>query len=168
MDAVDLFTEVFSNSEGAQEGRLIGKLVSNLLKTTHNDDIYMFCATENNALAGCILFTRVTFADDRQTVFMLSPVAVDTRHQGKGVGAALINFGLGALRNDAIDVAITYGDPNYYRRVGFEPVSQTIIPAPFALSQPEGWLAQSLTDGPLQPMQGPPRCVDAFNDPDYW
>lgn len=43
---------------------------------------------------------------------MLAPVAVKKKeHQGKGVGQALINFGLQELINRSVASAITYGDP---------------------------------------------------------
>jgi len=50
---------------------------------------------------------------------MLAPVAISTEHQGKGVVQALINHGLNELKNRSVAVAITYGDPSYYSKVGF-------------------------------------------------
>jgi predicted N-acetyltransferase YhbS len=52
--------------------------------------------------------------------------------------------------------------------VGFQPLSQETIEPPLPLSQPEGWLGQSLTAEPLTPIPGRPTCVRAFNDPAYW
>ena len=65
-------------------------------------------------------------------------------------------------------MAVTYGDPDYYARVGFRPVSEAILPAEFALKHPHGWLAQSLTGEALAPLTGPCRCVGALNRSDYW
>jgi hypothetical protein len=44
-----------------------------------------------------------------------------------------------------------WGDPAFYRRVGFKNVSETDLPAPQPLQQPQGWIAQSLTEAPLMP-----------------
>lgn len=99
---------------------------------------------------------------------MLAPVAVSTEHQGKGVGQALINYGLNELKNRSVDIAITYGDPAFYRKVGFLPLSEKIIQAPLTLSMPEGWLGQSLTDDPIPTITDRPKCVEAFNNPVYW
>ena len=63
---------------------------------------------------------------------------------------------------------VPYGDPAFYSNVVFYPLSQEIVPVPFALSQPEGWLGQSLTEDPLEPIAGPCSCVKAFDDPAYW
>lgn len=165
---VELFALSFSDSEGAEEGQAIGKLVRNILTTTKADDIYVFCATENGAIIGSIIFTRLKFAQDDRTVFMLSPVAVQTVCQGEGVGASLIRYGVETLSKRGVDVAITYGDPKYYARVGFEQITQNVAQPPQVLSQPQGWLGQSLTEDNLKPLKGPSRCVEAFNDPAYW
>ena len=60
------------------------------------------------------------------------------------------------------------GDADFYGRTGFGPVSEADLPAPRPLQQPQGWLAQSLTDAPLTPLQGPAACVAAFDDPRLW
>ena len=56
----------------------------------------------------------------------------------------------------------------YYARVGFHPIRVEDAAPPQPLSQPEGWLGQSLTDAPLLPLVGPSRCAPALNDPAYW
>ncbi|MCB1426971.1 MAG: hypothetical protein KDJ89_14950, partial [Notoacmeibacter sp.] len=75
---IDLFAATFTASEGREEGALIGELVRNLLETTPDDDIHVFTASENGALAGAAIFTRLTYPQDARTVFILSPMAVAT------------------------------------------------------------------------------------------
>ncbi len=99
---------------------------------------------------------------------MLAPVAVDTEHQGKGVGQTLINYGLNELKNRSVSVAITYGDPSFYSKVGFRTLSENVIQAPMNLSMPEGWLGQSLMGEPIPTIKERPKCVKEFNDPAYW
>ncbi len=82
-----LFAKVFSDSEGSVEGLLIGKLVHELFKTTDAHDIYGFVATENGLLLGSIIFTKLTF-ESGINAFILSPVAILTTQQGKGIGSA--------------------------------------------------------------------------------
>ena len=123
---------------------------------------------DEGALLGAIIFTRLDFANDPRKVFLLSPVAVATAHQGRGVGQRLITYGLDLLRNEGVDIAVTYGDPAYYGRVGFRAVAEEDLPAPLPLGMPQGWIAQSLTDAPLTPLKGPSHCVSAFNDPALW
>ncbi|MCX7554362.1 N-acetyltransferase [Marinicella sp. S1101] len=164
---VDLFTIVFSASEGAAEGELIGQLVADMLQQTAAKDLSGFVAVEGDVLAGGVLFSRFKLPVNK-TAFILSPMAIATDQQGKGLGQALINHGLVALKAQGVEVLLTYGDPNYYQKVGFEVISQDFIEAPQPLSYPDGWLAQSLTDQPLLPMPGKTRCVDALNRPEFW
>ena len=164
----DLFTLTFTASENSEEGMLIGKLVSRLMAETPVDDLRVFTALDGGEIVGGIFFTRLVYADDPRTVFMMAPVAVATAHQGKGIGQQLIAYGLDALRRDGVDIAVTYGDPAFYGRVGFMPVAEANLPAPQPLQYPHGWIAQSLTAAPLTPVSGPVHCVPAFNDPAFW
>ncbi len=164
----DLFTSVFSASEGVQEGKLIGTLASRLASEIDDLDIIGLAACDESAtLIGSVFLTRLRF-NAACRVYMLAPVAVSTRHQGQGVGQALINFAIGVLKSRSVDVLVTYGDPAFYSKVGFEFLSEKVMQAPLRLSMPGGWLGQSLTDRPIPVLEGRPKCVKAFNDPAYW
>jgi len=162
-----LFTKTFSDSEGRSEGALIGQLVLDLMNETDLRDIFGFVVIENEKIIGSIFFTRLSF-DAPVEAFLLSPVAVHTNHQGKGVGQRLIHFGIGRLKEQGVKLVFTYGDPNFYSKAGFEPISEKMIKAPFQLTQPEGWLCQSLDGSEVEPLSGISRCVKAFNKPEYW
>ena len=72
------------------------------------------------------------------------------------------------MRSRSVDVTITYGDPALYSKVGFMPLSEDTIRAPLDLTQPEGWLGQSLTGGQIPTISERPTCVKEFNNPIYW
>ncbi len=163
-----LFASTFTASEGAEEGALIGALARRLIAETPAEDLRVFTAWEDGALLGGIFFTRLTYAGDPRTVFLMAPVAVTTERQGQGIGQRLIAHGLDTLRREGVDIAVTYGDPAFYGRVGFKPVTEDDLPAPQPLNQPQGWIAQSLTEAPLTPLGGPARCAAAFDDPALW
>ena len=163
-----LFKDTFTASEGADEGALIHALSNDLLTTTPADDLRVFTAEDTDTLCGCAIFTRLRFANDPRVAFLLSPMAVATQHQGKGVGQKLLTHALNALRDEGVQVAVTYGDPNFYGRVGFAPVSTDTVPAPQPLNMPQGWIAQSLTDAELLPLSGPSTCAPALNNPEFW
>ena len=165
---IDIFRSTFTDSEGAVEGETIASFVTGIFATANAADVRVFSAMEDGVVAGAIIFTRMIYPDDERTVFILSPVAVATDRQGKGLGQRLIRFGLNALLQDGVDVALTYGDINFYSRVGFARISEAIATPPFPLAHPEGWLGQSLTSRPLDPLQGSPMCVGALNDPALW
>lgn len=162
-----LFIKTFSDSEGESEGRLIGKLADDLMNHAAAKDVYGFVATLNEQITGCIFFSRMIFSDG-SNAFLLSPVAIHTNFQGKGIGQKLIKFGIDCLKEDGISLILTYGDPVFYSKVGFKQISELIINPPFELSQPEGWLGQSLAGKEIKPIAGKPSCVKAFNHSSLW
>ncbi len=92
-DVINLFTKVFSDSEGHDEGESIGSLVSDLIITTDERDIVGFVAVMEEAIVGGIFFSRLTLPSEKNA-FILSPVAIATEHQGKGIGQQLIGYGI--------------------------------------------------------------------------
>lgn len=162
-----LFTSVFTSSEGEKEGALIGNLSSELASSIDNKETICFGIYENESLIASIFFTRLKFNNPMQ-VYMLAPVAVSTEKQGRGIGQALINYGLNELKKRSASVAVTYGDPSFYSKVGFQSLSENVIQAPLKLSMPFGWLGQSLTGEPIPTINERPVCVKEFNDPVYW
>ncbi len=167
-EIVELVTAAFTASEGAAEGALIGDLVRDLLGRTAAEDRFVFTAEAAGVVAGAVVFSRLSYARDERSVFLLGPLAVAPARQGEGIGRRLVARGLAALRQAGVDIVLTYGDPAFYAKVGFAPISATFAPPPLALSRPEGWLARPLTDRATTPLRGPARCVEALNDPVFW
>ena len=137
------------------------------MTATDAQDLYGFVATENEQIIGSIFFTRLTFQSG-VNAFLLSPVAIHTSYQGKGIGQKLINFGINHLKENRVSIVFTYGDPNFYSKVGFKLITEKIAKAPLKLTYPEGWLAQSLVSDKVEPIAGNSYCVEAFNKPEIW
>ncbi|WP_191603419.1 GNAT family N-acetyltransferase [Marinomonas algicola] len=166
-EVIGLFKSVFSETEGEAEGQVIADFVSNLITTTKREDLIGCIAENNGSIVGCIFFSRLTVPSD-DVAFILSPVAVLTEVQGQGIGKTLIEYGLEHLKAQNVSLAFTYGDPAYYAKFGFKHMDENIVKAPCPLSQPIGWLAQSLDGHSIQAMKGATQCVDALNDPSLW
>ena len=162
-----LFVSVFTKSDGEVEGALIGNLSKELIAETDERDLYGFVAVDRDQIIGSIFFSRLTFESDVE-VFILAPVAIHSDDQGKGIGQRVINHGLRALKDKGVRLVITYGDPRFYSKVGFHPISQDAIRAPLELSQPEGWLGQTLIGDLIEAVPGSCSCVKALNNPVYW
>lgn len=162
-----LFTSVFSKSEGQSEGILIGNLAYELMTETDESDLFAFVAVGHKKIIGCIIFSRLIFESDI-SAFILAPVAIQTEYQGMGIGQRLINFGIERLKEEGVELVTTYGDPGFYSKVGFRPVSAESIKPPFKLGLPEGWLGQSLVSDSVEPISGNAMCVKALNKPEYW
>jgi len=164
---IELYTNTFADSEGKAEGKLIGSLVSDLITTTRKSDLVGFVAKSEDKVLGSIFFSRLVLPSNN-VAFILSPVAIATKYQGKGLGQQLINFGIEYLKTLNVDIVFTYGDPNFYAKVGFKPISEGVVKAPLKLSYPEGWLAQSLNNAPIDVMKGSTHCVKALDNQQYW
>ncbi|ELP4887204.1 N-acetyltransferase [Vibrio cholerae] len=169
LEIIDLFQNTFSDSEGSEEGTVIGKLVSDFLShSLQEDDLFVFVACDDHQrVIGSILFSKLSFPNE-ENVFLLAPVAVATKWHGQGIGQALIRFGLETLKEKDISHVITYGDIRFYSKVGFTAINEEMIQAPLTLSYPEGWLAQSLTGQAITPISGKPTCLEAIANPVYW
>ena len=165
---VALFRDTFTASEGAGEGRIVAGLAHDLLARTPASDIRVFRAEEAGHIIGVAIFTRLVYPDQAPSVMLLSPMAVAPDRQGRGVGQGLLRHALDALRGAGVEVALTYGDPDYYRRVGFIPVTELAVPPPRPLSAPHGWLGQSLSGGALPALSGVPTCAAALDRADAW
>jgi len=111
-DVKELFTGVFTDSEGQEEGDLIGNLAFELQETTDPGDIYGFIAKDGEIIIGCIFFTRIRF-ETPINAFILAPVAIATQYQRQGLGQRLINYGIDYLKRENVKLVITYGDPEH-------------------------------------------------------
>jgi putative acetyltransferase len=70
-------------------------------------------------VVGHIAFSRASIRDASTDPYLLGPVAVLPTRQGRGVGRALIEAGLGELRSRGASGCVPVGDPTFYRRFGF-------------------------------------------------
>jgi len=162
-----LFIKTFSDSEGESEGLAIGELVNEYMTITDAKDFYCFVATEDEQIVGCVFFTKLKFESDVKA-YILSPMATLTEYQGKGIGQKLINFGFNIIKENGVEIVVTYGDPDFYSRVGFKQITEEIIKAPLKLSYPEGWLGQSLVSDHIEAIADKPSCVKALDKPEMW
>lgn len=128
-EVIKLFADVFTVSEGQEEGQVIGQLVTELISTTDSNNLLGYVSISDESIIGCIFFSRLTLPSGK-IAFILSPVAVSSREQGKGLGQQLINFGIQQLKNYGVELVFTYGDPNFYSKVGFVKISEDVVEAP--------------------------------------
>jgi predicted N-acetyltransferase YhbS len=68
---------------------------------------------------------------------LLGPLAVDTAHEGRGVGSLLMRHALGEAARLGHKAVILVGDAPYYARFGFAraPVANLMLPGPVDLSR---------------------------------
>ena len=77
-------------------------------------------ATIDDEVVGHVAFSPAKAADASQPWFTLGPVSVVPERQRQGIGSALMKRGLEILRKQQALGCILTGNPDYYRRFGFE------------------------------------------------
>ncbi len=77
-------------------------------------------ATLDGEVVGHVAFSPVTIDGEALGWFGLGPVSVRPDLQRQGIGSALIRDGLSRLKKAGADGCVLVGDPDYYRRFGFE------------------------------------------------
>jgi predicted N-acetyltransferase YhbS len=163
-----LFNDTFTESEGAQEGKLISDLVYNFIHKTPKEYLRIFVAKDDNKLVAAIIFSKLNFKVSNIKAYLMAPVAVYTPYQGQGVGQELINYGHDCLRKENIDICLTYGDINFYSKTGYSIISEKQITPPVELSYPQGWLGLSLKNLHFPVIEEKPNCVEVIRHPKYW
>jgi putative acetyltransferase len=73
----------------------------------------------DSQVVGHIAFSPVEILDGSPDWYALGPVSVVPELQGQGIGKALINAGLDALRGLGAQGCVLVGDPGFYGRFGF-------------------------------------------------
>ncbi|CAI8191032.1 MAG: Uncharacterised protein [Marinobacterium sp. xm-d-530] len=161
-----LFETTFAASESSEEGRLIGKLVDDLLNMPEDESIHVYAAVDEELVLGAVLFTDLSYSDDLSG-FLLSPMAVLPEYQGQGIGQRLIQSAVDDLAPSGKSFVVTYGDPNFYSKVGFECLSEKQLAAPYKLSMPQGWQILSLVPE-LPVSECIPTCAPPFRNANIW
>ncbi|UJW82958.1 GNAT family N-acetyltransferase [Hydrogenophaga sp. SL48] len=102
---------------------------------------------QGGALVGHVATSPVVVADGTPGWHGLGPISVSPEHQGKGIGSALMQAALQALRDQGAAGIMLVGDPGYYRRFGFRQEPQLVYPGippeyfmvlPFTGALPQG------------------------------
>lgn len=91
---------------------------------------------------GHVAFSPVSLTNGPVRWYGLGPIAVEPSVQRTGIGSALIRDGLDKLRVLGAAGCVVLGEPEYYRRFGFNQMAGLRYPGP----PPEYFMAQSFDD----------------------
>ena len=91
-------------------------------------------ACDKGAIVGHILFSRMAVEADGRPVdaLGLAPVAVLPERQREGIGSKLIVAGLRQACALGTEIVFLVGEPDYYRRFGFEAKTAKPFASPYA------------------------------------
>ncbi|MES2026065.1 MAG: N-acetyltransferase [Pseudomonadota bacterium] len=81
----------------------------------------------DDQVVGHIAFSPVSISDGSTDWYGLGPVSVLPQWQKQGIGKALINHGLALLKENHAKGCVLLGEPEYYRRFGFQHKTNLIL-----------------------------------------
>lgn len=84
-------------------------------------------AQADGRIVGHVAASPVSISSGEAGWFGLGPISVEPARQGQGIGSALMNSALQALRERGAQGCVLLGDPAYYRRFGFAPMPQLVL-----------------------------------------
>ncbi|WP_373653415.1 GNAT family N-acetyltransferase [Schlesneria sp. DSM 10557] len=102
---------------GPQEARLVNLLRAN------GRLIASLVAELDHTIVGHVAFSPVQVVSDERGAG-LAPVCVAASHRRQGIAAALIQSGLRTVQREGYQWCVVLGEPQYYRRFGFQPARQ--------------------------------------------
>ena len=85
-------------------------------------------AEDVGQLVGHVALSPVNVQDGSQGWFGLGPISVLPEQQGRGVGTALMQAAIEALRAQGARGCVLLGEPGYYGRFGFRAVPDLVLP----------------------------------------
>lgn len=77
-------------------------------------------AIQDNQVVGHVAFSPVTIEGESRGWYGLGPISVEPNHQNRGIGGKLIREGLNCLAKHGANGCVVVGEPEYYKRFGFE------------------------------------------------
>ncbi len=78
-------------------------------------------------IVGHVAVSPISISDGSADWYGLGPIAVAPQMQHQGIGSKLMATALDALRQRNAAGCVLLGDPNYYQRFGFQPISRLVL-----------------------------------------
>jgi putative acetyltransferase len=100
-------------------------------------------------VVGHIAFSPVTISDGSRDWYGIGPLSVLPEYQRQGIGTALVQHGLSALKEMGARGCCLVGDPGYYKRFGFQSIPgliyegvppEVFLALPFHSTIPQGFV----------------------------
>ena len=157
-ETLDFVEKVFTDSENANEGRLVRNLLSEIRsKKYYVPELDLIMVNENDEIMGHVMFSRFHIEgryDDK--LLILTPVSVKTELQRKHISKELIEHGLEKAKNMGYQLCIVEGNPMNYRPRGFVTSARHGVFAAESVGLPheDCLMIQELVPGALEGVHG--------------
>ena len=158
ISSLELIEQVFTESEGAEEGKMVRGLVEEIRsKKYYVPELELLMVDENDSPIGYAMFSRFHIEGKYEDeLLLLSPVAVKTELQRQHISKELIEYGLKRAKELGYKAAMVEGNPRNYNPRGFKTSAEYGIVAAESvhLPAPECLMVQELVPGALEHMEG--------------
>ena len=161
LPAAELVERVFTESEDAQSGALVRRLLEEIRsKRFYVPELELIMVDGNDAVIGYCMFSRFHLEGKFENeLLLLSPVAVKTELQRQHISKELIEHGLGKAQELGYRGVIVEGNPRNYRSRGFRTSADFGITAHESVGLPavECLMVRELIPGGLAGIAGQVR-----------
>lgn len=140
-------------------------LVKRLLSETPG--VVSLIGMVGDQVAAHLVFTFCELSDERQPFVLLGPLGVSPDNQGKGIGSAMVQYGIDRLEREGVAGVFVLGDPAYYRRFGFCAEEAVKPPYPLPVEWQNAWQFRSLNKV-KRDTAGTMMLPAAWQDPALW
>jgi putative acetyltransferase len=165
----DDIKRVYSSAFPKGESEIVAKLAIDLLSENTTPQTISLIAETNDSVVGHAAFSPVEIDNNENwQSYILAPLAVQPNHQKRGIGTALIEYGMQQLSDAGINFVFVYGDPKYYGRFGFNADTARNYTTPYDLQYPFGWQAIVLNECAIENVPVVISCVTSLRDPKLW
>lgn len=158
VSTLDFVEKVFTDSENAENGRLVRNLVMEIRsKKYYLPELDLVMVNEEDEVIGHLMFSRFTIEGRYENeLLLLSPVSVKTELQRQHISKELIEYGLDKAREMGYKLCMVEGDPRNYRPRGFVTSASFGIYAAesVGLPHPDCLMIQELVPGALEGVHG--------------
>ena len=139
-----LITEAFASAPHSDGNE--AQLVNALRMSSSHIPQLSIVALLGDKIIGHILFSKIKIGDGLGLA--LAPLSVLPEFQRMGIGKALIAEGHRIAKEMGYSVSVVLGNPDYYKKSGYEPAAGFEIYPPFDIDS-KYYMAYPLTNGTL-------------------
>lgn len=157
-NSLEFVKQVFSHSEGEDEGNLVANLVKEIRsKKYYEPELDLIMVNENNEIIGFALFSRFEIEGKYEDeLLLLTPVAVKTELQRQHISKELIEYGFDKAKTLGYKAVLVEGNPRNYNSRGFKTSADYGIYAHEKIHLPavECLMVKELETGALEKIKG--------------
>lgn len=153
-----LVEKVFSESEDAESGKMVGRLVEEIrAKKYYIPELEFIMVNEENAVIGYAMFSSFHLEGKYEDeLLILTPVVVKTELQRQHISKEIIEYGFEVAKKLGYKVVLVEGNPQNYRSRGFDSSYKYGIEAAESvhLPHPDCLMVKELEEGALEHISG--------------